>query len=70
MFLYCIQLLEAFQSLSLILFAVVSVEIFNRSVEVSEGVGEVTVCLQKNSTTAMDFNVTVASLPVSAEGLY
>jgi len=69
---YCIQLLEAFQSLSLILFAVVSVEIVNRSIEVSEGVGEVTVCLLKNSTTVVDFNITVASVessPVSAEGL-
>ena len=51
---------------------VVSVEFANRSIEVSEAVGEVTVCLLKNSTTAMDFNVTVASLessPVSAEGM-
>jgi len=52
--------------------AVVSVEFANRSIEVSEGVGEVTLCLLKNSATAMDFNVTVASLessPVSAEGM-
>jgi len=39
-----------------ILLAVVSVEFANRSIEVSEGVGEVTVCLLKNSTTAMGFN--------------
>ena len=59
-------------SLSLILFAVVSVEFADRSIEVSEGVGEVSACLLKNSTTAMDFSVTVASVessPVSAEGL-
>ena len=52
--------------------AVVSVEFANRSIEVSEGVGEVTVCLLKNSTTAMDVSVTVASVessPVGAEGL-
>ena len=69
---YCIQLLAAFKALPLILFVVVSVELANRSIEVSEAVGEVTVCLLKNSTTAMDFNVTVASLessPVSAEGM-
>ena len=60
------------QTLSVILLAVVSVEFANRSIEVSEGVGEVTVCLLKNSTTAMDFSVTVASLessPVSAESM-
>ena len=54
-------------------FAVVSVEFADRSIEVSEGVGEVTVCLLKNSTTAINFSVTVASVessPVSAEGLY
>jgi len=64
------QLLQCvFASLS----AVVSVEFANRSIEVSEGVGEVTVCLLKNSTTAMDFNVTVVSVEsfsVSAEGLH
>jgi len=62
------QLPQLFASLS----AVVSVEFANHSVEVSEGVGEVTVCLLKNSTTAMDFSVTVASLessPVSAESM-
>ena len=50
-----------------------SVEFADRTIEVSEGVGEVTVCLLKNSTTAMDFSVTVASVessPISAEGLY
>ena len=49
-----------------------SVEFANRTIEVSEGVGEVIVCLLKNSTTAMDFNVTVASVessPVSAESM-
>ena len=49
-----------------------SVEFANRSIEVSEGAGQVAVCLLKNSTTAMDFNVTVASVessPISAEGL-
>ena len=73
--LFYTQLLAAFQalSLSLILFAAVSVEFADRTIEVSEGVGQVTVCLLKNSTTAMDFSVTVASVessPVSAEGLY
>ena len=56
-----------------ITFAVVSVGFANRSIEVSEGVGEVTVCLLRNSTTAMDFNLTVTSVgssPVSAEGLH
>ena len=72
--LFYTQLLAAFQalSLSLILFAVVSVEFADRSIEVSEGVGQVSACLLKNSTTAMDFSVTVASVessPVSAEGL-
>jgi len=55
-----------------ITFAVVSVEFANRSIEVSEGVGEVTACLLKNSTTAVDFSVTVASIessPVSAESM-
>ena len=69
---YCIQLLAAFKAFSWILFAVVSVEFANRSIEVSEGVGEVTVCLLKNSTTVVNFNITVASVessPVSAEGL-
>jgi len=50
----------------------VSVEFANRTIEVSEGVGEVTVCLLKNSTTAMDFSVTVTSLessPISAESM-
>ena len=50
-----------------------SVAFADRTIEVSEGVGQVTVCLLKNSTTAMDFSVTVASVessPVSAEGLY
>ena len=49
-----------------------SVEFANRTIEVSEGVGEVTVCVLKNSATAMDFNVTVTSVestPVSAQGL-
>ena len=70
---HCIHLLAAFQTLSLILFAVVSVEFADRGIEVSEGAGQVTVCLLKNSTTAMNFSVTVASIessPVSAEGLY
>jgi len=58
---YFVQLIAAFQTLSVIVLAVVSVEFANRSIEVSEGVGEVTVCLLKNSTTAMDFNVTVIS---------
>jgi len=44
-----------------IVLAVVNVEFANRSIEVSEGVGEVTVCLLKNSTTAVDFNVSVIS---------
>ena len=50
-----------------------SVAFANRTIEVSEGAGQVTVCVLKNSTTAMDFSVTVASVegvPVSAEGLY
>ena len=49
-----------------------SVEFADRTIEVSEGVGQVTVCVLRNSTTAMDFSVTVASVessPVSAEGL-
>ena len=49
-----------------------SVEFTDRTIEVSEGVGEVTVCVLKNSATAMDFNVTatsVESTPVSAQGL-
>ena len=49
-----------------------SVEFANSSIEVSEGVGEVTLCLLKNSTTAMDFSVIVTSLessPVSAESM-
>ena len=49
-----------------------SVEFANRTIEVSEGVGEVTVCLLKNTTTAMDFSVAVASVesvPVSAESM-
>ena len=53
-------------------FAVVTVEFANRTIEVSEGVGGVIVCLLKNSTTAMDFNVTIASVessPISAESM-
>ena len=73
--LFYTQLLAAFQalSLSLILFAVVSVEFDDHTIEVNEGAGQVIVCLLKNSTTSVGFNVTVASVessPVSAEGWY
>ena len=50
-----------------------SVEFADRGIEVSEGAGQVIVCLLKNSATAVDFSVTIASVessPISAEGLY
>ena len=73
--LFYTQLLAAFQalSLSLILFAVVSVEFDDHTIEVNEEAGQVIVCLLKNSTTSVGFNVTVASVessPVSAEGWF